>query len=248
MVQYERVDPLDPLPMGSEWPSLRSSTGRVDIHTLDSFFVRESRIKGAYFEFGVGSGRSGISAIRANRRDNPESVGPFLLFDSFEGLPELQGPDVGSTQFNRGDFAYSVDEVLRQLQAHQVYDEHTVHLIPGWFEKTLPRFPAVELGVTRAAIVHVDVDLYESCALVLAFITPFLQEGTIVLYDDWNAFCASDARGERAATADWLRRTPAWQLQEYASCGWHGRAFVVCRRHKLLPSAKRTGGKKSDKG
>ena len=224
-----RLDALDPLPMDAEWPSLRSFTGRVDIHSLAAFFVRESKVRGAYFEFGVASGRSAISAIRANRRYNPETVAPFLLFDSFEGLPELSGRDQGSEQFRPGDFAFSVDQVVEKLEAHQVYDENTVHLVPGWFENTLPNFPTRQLGLDKAAIVHLDMDLYSSCVTVLNFIEPFLQVGTVMLFDDWNAFSASNHKGERAATAEWLKRNPHWALNEYASYGWHGRVFIVDR-------------------
>ncbi|HEX3800475.1 MAG TPA: TylF/MycF/NovP-related O-methyltransferase [Verrucomicrobiae bacterium] len=222
-----RRDALDPLPMMAEWPDLRCFTGRVDIHTLAAFFVRESKVTGAYFEFGVASGRSAIAAIRANGRDNRGIVTPFLLFDSFEGLPELQGLDAGSEQFHKGEFAYGVEQVLANLRKHEVYDEATVHLIPGWFDQSLPKFPAAALGVTKAAIVHVDVDLYTSCVTVLDFIEPFLQVGTVILFDDWNAFCASNHKGERAATAEWLKRNPQWALNEYASYGWHGRVFIV---------------------
>jgi len=224
---YRRKDPLDPLPITCEWPSLRCYTGRVDIHSLAAFFVRESRLEGAYFEFGVASGRSAIAAIRANRRENPRTVSPFLLFDSYQGLPELSGPDAGSAQFKPGDYAFSVEKVIANLQQHGVYDEATVHLVPGWFEQSLPTFPAADLGVTKAAIVHVDVDLFSSCVTVLDFIEPFLQVGTVLLFDDWNAFNASNHKGERAAASQWLKRNPQWQLNDYAAYGWHGRVFIV---------------------
>ena len=227
MRTYQRIDAFDPLPMDCEWPSLRSFSGRVDIHSLAAFFVRESKLKGAYFEFGVASGRSAIAAIRANRRDNLQTVSPFLLFDSFEGLPELCGPDVDSAQFKPGDYAFSVEQTIAKLQQHGVYDEASVHLVPGWFERSLPVFPAAQLGVEKAAIVHMDMDLFSSCVTVLDFIEPFLQVGTVILFDDWNAFNASNHKGERAATAAWLQRNPQWQLNDYAAYGWHGRAFTV---------------------
>jgi hypothetical protein len=226
---YCRLDALDPLPMDAEWPSLRCHTGRVDVHSLAAFFVAESRLRGAYFEFGVASGRSAISAIRANRRYNPETVAPFLLFDSFHGLPELTGCDRDSAQFKPGDFAFGVEQVLQNLRRHQVYDELSVHLIPGWFEQSLPQFPAKAPDVSQAAIVHLDMDLHSSCVTALNFIEPFLQAGTVMLFDDWNAFSASNHKGERAATAEWLQRNPQWRLNEYASYGWHGRVFIVDR-------------------
>ncbi|HEY3518189.1 MAG TPA: hypothetical protein VGL98_14165, partial [Gammaproteobacteria bacterium] len=91
-----RVDELDPLPYADSWPSLRSATGRVDIHSLAAFWVRESGLVGDYYEFGVASGRSAIAAIRASRLYGWPSPRRFHLFDSFRGLPELTGPDAGS--------------------------------------------------------------------------------------------------------------------------------------------------------
>lgn len=235
--EYRRKDPLDPLPMTCEWPSLRCHTGRVDIHSLAAFFVRESKLKGAYFEFGVVSGRSAIAAIRANRRENPQTVSPFLLFDSFQGLPKLTGPDSDSMQFKPGDYAFSVEQVIANLQQHGVYNEATVHLVPGWFDQSLPAFPAADLGVTQVAIVHLDMDLYSSCVTVLDFIEPFLQVGTVMLFDDWNAFSASNHKGERAATAQWLKRNPQWQLNDYAAYGWHGRVFIVDAGEAARPTS-----------
>lgn len=227
MPSHSRTDELDPLPYLAEWPSLRSATGWVDIHTLAAFWVRETKIQGAYLEFGVGKGRSAVAAIRANTRDNPGTVGPFVLFDSFAGLPELTSHDTGSAQFKPGDFAFSMDQVKAFLRQYLIPEAVPVKMIPGWFDQSLPKFDPLAHGVTKAAIVHVDVDLYASCVVVLEFVRPFLQAGTIMLFDDWNAFGASDRKGERAATAEWLRRNPALRLTEYASYGWHGKAFIL---------------------
>lgn len=139
MNHYQRTDPLDPLPVDCEWPSLRSVTGRVDVHSLAAFFVRESRIGGAYFEFGVASGRSALAAIRANRRENPFGVLPFLLFDSFEGLPDMAGLDWDSKQFKPGEYAscgwhgraFIVDSGVAPAESEPVGDmaEYDCHLV-----------------------------------------------------------------------------------------------------------------------
>lgn len=221
-----RRDELDPLPYHVEWPSLRSATGRVDIHSLAAFWVRESKLRGHYLEFGVGAGRSAVAAIRAHRRDNPESVPRFYLFDSFEGLPELQGPDAGSNQFEKGQFAFSVDAVADKLRQHAVDDAEIV-LVPGYFEASLATFDQRTFEGLGAAVVHVDVDLYGSACTVLRWITPLLQHGTIILFDDWNAFAARDSHGERAAVRLWLEENPHVRLESYAKYGWHGEAFLV---------------------
>jgi O-methyltransferase len=225
MKDYHRLDHLDPLPMDCEWPSLRASSGRVDIHTLAAFFVRENKLSGAYFEFGVAGGRSAISAIRANRRENPSRVAPFLLFDSFQGQPTLIGPN--ESQLPEDNFTFGVESVIKNLKEYGVYDNKTVYLVPGWFERTLPNFPAAAPNIGPAAIVHIDVDLYPSCVAVLDFIAPYLQVGTVILFDDWNAVSGSRSKSERAATAQWLKKNAQWELNDFALYGLHGRAFIV---------------------
>jgi O-methyltransferase len=224
---YTRLDELDPLPYTAEWPSLRSAWGRVDIHSLAAFWIQESQLEGHYLEFGVASGRSAVAAIRANQRLTPRRIHRYFLFDSFVGLPELEGPDAGSTQFKRGDYAFSVDEVVARLQKHGVADDSEIILVPGFFEDSLLPFDAGQFLGERAAIVHVDVDLHGSAAQVLTFITPHLQAGTILLFDDWNCFGAKNDRGERRAVREWLAANPQLRLESYAKYGWHGEAFVV---------------------
>jgi hypothetical protein len=227
--QPARLDELDPLPYDAAWPSLRTAWGRVDIHTLAAFWVQESKLKGHYLEFGVGSGRSAVAAIRANTRHNPESVGRFFLFDSFAGLPALTGPDAGSTQFREGQYAFSEDQVREKLRQHGIHDQSRVSLVPGFFERSLPGFDARELRGWRAAIIHIDADLYGSAKLVLDFVTAHLQQGTVILFDDWNAFAASWSHGERAAAREWIEANPGLNLESYAKYGWHGEAFLVHR-------------------
>jgi hypothetical protein len=201
----------------------------VDIHTLAAFWIQESRIKGHYLEFGVGSGRSAVAAIRANARHNPQPVERFFLFDSFEGLPALSGPDAGSNQFQEGQYAFSQDQVREKLRQHGIEDQSRLRFVPGFFEQSLPAFDTRELRGGKAAIVHIDVDLYSSAKLVLDFVAPHLQQGTVMLFDDWNTFAASWAHGERAAAREWIAGSPGIDLESYAKYGWHGEAFLVHR-------------------
>jgi len=223
-----RKDELDPLHYCETWPSLRSATGRVDVHSLAAFWVCESRIAGDYFEFGVASGRSAVSAMRAASLYRYQVPAHFHLFDSFEGLPALQTRDIGSLQFKEGDYAHARKTVQANFEERGVWNPERISFYEGWFEKVLTPELQRTFAPGCAAIVHVDCDLYESTRTVLDFVTPLLQPGTIVLFDDWNCFHASYSAGERRATAEWLARddTP-WVLEHYVSYGWHGAGFIV---------------------
>ncbi|ALK09521.1 TylF/MycF/NovP-related O-methyltransferase [Blastochloris viridis] len=225
-----RTDQLDPLLYGDEWPSLRSATGRVDVHSLAAFWARESKVPGHYFEFGVGAGRSAVSALRAAAKHNLNIE--FHLFDSFEGLPPLEGLDADSRQFQQGQFSFGVDQVKEFLRQHDVHALAPIHFYKTWFSAldTIEIDPAI-----RAAIVHIDCDLYSSALQVLNFIGPRLESGTILLFDDFNAFNASNDRGERRALSDWIDQinndpaSPMAELTPYVSYGWHGQGFIFNR-------------------
>lgn len=228
-----RRDELDPLPYFAEWPSLRSATGRVDIHSLASFWVRESKIAGDYYEFGVASGRSAIAAMRAARMYEPDGSSPrhFRLFDSFQGLPELTGLDVGADQFRGGDFAFTQEQVIEHFTRRGVWAPLEITFYPGWFDASLTPELQADLTTCPASIVHIDCDLYESAKLVFDFVTPILQPGTILVIDDYNCFRASNQRGLRRAIREWVGNpsTP-WEVEHYANYGWHGAAFIVDER------------------
>ncbi|HTQ47130.1 MAG TPA: TylF/MycF/NovP-related O-methyltransferase [Polyangiaceae bacterium] len=224
---YRRVDELDPMPYETAWPDLRGVTGRVDVHSLIAFYVLAQRFRGMYLEFGVGAGRSAVAAMRANRRYNPEGIDRFFLFDSFEGLPALEGRDEGSKVFQQGQYAFSVTDVRAKLEKHGVWDEARVTFVPGFFEQSLPAFDLARFGGRFAPIVHVDVDLHASARQVLDFVTPLLRQGSVILFDDWNVFDASWQKGERAAAREWLVAHPGYNLESYAKYGFHGEAFIV---------------------
>jgi O-methyltransferase len=225
-----RRDELDPLPYFAEWPSLRSATGRVDIHSLAAFWVRESKLAGDYYEFGVASGRSTVAAVRASRLYGHPAPARFRLFDSFRGLPRLSGVDVDSKQFGAGDFAFDQAVVVKHLTERGVWDPQRIILYPGWYDETLTPELFGNLRGSPAAIVHVDCDLYESSRTVLRFMTPLLQEGSILLFDDWFCFNASPQRGERRAVTEWLAEdSGGFTLERYAEYGWHGAAFIATR-------------------
>lgn len=222
-----RRDELDPLPYTAAIPSLMSATGRVDVHTLAAKFLADSRLRGPYLEFGVGKGRSAVSALRAYTREGV--CDHFVLCDSFQGLPPLQGPDAGSAQFSPGDYAFSQADVAAFLHEYEADALARVTYVPGWFGAGTRDAVAAALEQQPIALLHVDVDLYESCRWVLEAATPWLRPGVVVLFDDWNCFNASNRFGERRAVAEWLQEHPDFTLNEFTSYGWHGRAFIFDR-------------------
>ena len=87
--------------------------------------------------------------------------------------------------------------------------------VKGWFEESLTPELADELLPTRAAVVYVDCDLYASTVPVLRFVRPFLQRGTVLVFDDWFCFHGDPNRGQRRAFREFCLRHPEIAFEEF---------------------------------
>lgn len=105
--------------------------------------------------------------------------------DSFEGFNEdvlaeisLGGADDPQKKLGGfGDTSYSV--LKKKLQRLGLNEQ--VQLVKGYFEKSLP-----ELSDRRFSFVHLDCDLYDSYKTCLEFFYPRLEQGGIILFDEYN--------------------------------------------------------------
>ena len=98
----------------------------------------------------------------------------------------------------------------------------------GWFADTLrATVPATYL---RIAVLHVDCDLYESTRDVLDGVRPALQDGTVVLFDDWFLFKGNPSKGESRAFGEFLAAHDEWDAVPYRTYGTCGRAFILSHR------------------
>jgi hypothetical protein len=148
----------------------------IDKHdTLRAALARAPK-EGLYLEFGVYSG-STLSIIVANA-----PAGAVHGFDSFEGLPEAWRPG-----FGEGAFA-----------TEKLPDVPGADLVVGWFDDTLPGF--LEKHTEPVAFLHLDADLYSSTRTVLTALAPRLQEGTVILFDEYFNFPGWEEHEHRAWT------------------------------------------------
>ena len=106
-------------------------------------------------------------------------------------------------------------------------DLNRVQIVKGWFNKTLNSKTASEINLRRIAVAWIDCDLYESTIPVLNFITPFLSDGTVIIFDDWRCYRNDPEFGEQKACSEWLERNPQLKLNKLFSFGWNGIAFTV---------------------
>jgi hypothetical protein len=124
-------------------------------------------VDGIFAEFGVFAGAS-INHI-AKKRQNDIIYG----FDSFEGLQEdWAGHDCVKGTFDLGG---KLPKVVSN-----------VHLIKGWFDKTIPVF--LTQHSAPFAFIHCDCDTYEAAKTVFGLIGDRVQEGTVIVFDEYFGY------------------------------------------------------------
>ncbi len=181
---------------------------------------------GDYLEFGLFKGYSFWFAQKAAGERGLETV-RFFGFDSFAGLPEVEGVDKTSRgDFYKGQYACSRDQVVANLDSRGVDWSRTV-LVEGYFERSLSPRLLSQHGVRRAAIALIDCDLYASTAQVLEFLRPIVLDGTILIFDDWSCFDGDDSKGQRRAFKEFLGSAPHLAAEPFFAYGHYGQVFIV---------------------
>ncbi|MBS1665567.1 MAG: class I SAM-dependent methyltransferase [Bacteroidetes bacterium] len=158
------------VPFSDFYKPTRSYSNRVKLHehVIQSEGLDQKPIH--YLEFGVAGGTSFAWWIKANQ--NPRSL--FFGFDTFEGLPE------DWHFFKKGAFSYDTPFI----------DDARGTFIKGLFQDTVYKFLANYSRntdtpeVTR--VLHLDADLYSSTLFALTMMAPYLRNGDILLFDEFN--------------------------------------------------------------
>lgn len=194
--------------------------------TMD--FVRHNDVKGDYFEFGVYAGTTFQYAYHAAKDRGLKNMN-FHAFDSFEGFSKPKGhDDIGLVV--EGTRSCSEKQFLDNVEHYRI-PLSVVTTTKGWFSNTLEgngiNKTNKKLGSTKIAIAWLDADLYEPTILALNFITNRLQDGTVILFDNWFLFKGHPCRGERKALTEWQKNNPNIVLTPFYHFGWHGTSFIV---------------------
>jgi O-methyltransferase len=185
----------------------------------------DDTLLGDYAEFGVFQGRTFIHAYHRAASLMPWMR--FFAFDSFDGLPEPRGVDVGG-EFWKGQFACTKDRFLDNLRAARVETDR-VRIAEGSFDQTLTPEFIQQSHLKCIAIAYIDCDLYESAVPVFAFLTNLLRQGSILLIDDWHNFRSDPRRGIQLAVHEWLAVNQIIRLEPWYDFSSHGKAFFVTR-------------------
>jgi hypothetical protein len=127
-------------------------------------------------------------------------------FDSWAGLPPPSRADLGDASIAVGGMfsQASTAKVRDELLAYGLTNKEiakTVKLVPGLFSETLPSYQG------RIALLHVDVDLYQSYLDCLTSLWPRVEVGGIVAFDEYGE--DDTWPGARRAVDEFFAATPS---------------------------------------
>jgi O-methyltransferase len=187
-------------------------------------------MQGYYFEFGCHSG-STMSLTWKHSRHLFDWT--YVGFDSFEGLPEVKGIDRMEI-FRQGKMATTEEDFIGIMTAAGMPRER-LRTVKGFYDRTLTRELAASLAPSKAAVIYIDCDLYESTRPVLEFIEDFLQEGTIIVFDDWFCFWGRPDRGEQLAFREFCDRHAELEFAPFVqTC--EAQSFIFTGRKRGVPA------------
>ena len=188
-------------------------------------------VSGDYCEFGVYRGRSFVLAFHESEKSLRVAANnsrKYWGFDSFEGLPAPITEEEGV--FHRGQFAFGIDEVKRNLLRNGV-DLSKVELIPGFYEDSLTEELRLELRRMnfKVAVLYLDCDLYEPTLCALNFIEEFLQDGSIVCFDDWFSYGLHPKKCQPRALSEFINIRGEIRFDEWGPVNPISKSFIFNR-------------------
>lgn len=192
-------------------------------------FIKGNSIVGDVLEFGTYLGYT--SKIATTLMHEYGIQGDFYTYDSFTGFDEISPEDqrsyeVAVNKVWTKDFLGFSQRVADRLalKLNEILPQRT-HVIKGYFDKSLP----LNTPKQRAALVNIDCDLYSPARFVLDFLLDhdLLQDGCVLLFDDYNCNRANPTMGERRALQEAFARQDRFTYTPWFSYGWSGQSFWV---------------------
>lgn len=161
----------------------------VDVRQLRTYaymarsYERVRAVDGAFVECGVGKGRTFLYlSYLASLGEKQRTVWGF---DSFEGFPEPRIEDASARQPRAGEWSgTSPDDIrgiLRCAGVDSAFVASHTKLVEGFFPQS---FAAYDNG--PIALLHADVDLYQSYKDVLEKFEPHVVSGGIIMFDEYR--------------------------------------------------------------
>jgi hypothetical protein len=199
-------------------------------------YVNYERIPGDVLEFGVFTGLSLALLSQGHAFDSKGMTRRFVGFDSFEGLPasaeahaRWQPADCAVNHGWHPQLAIGgrvTPDVTRDLFAACGLAAPELHV--GAFADSVAA--VVPSRYAAIALMHLDCDLYESTRDALAHAAPALEDGAMLMFDDWFHYRGDPRKGQSRAFAEFLSAHPEWIATSYRTYSTFCHAFILSRR------------------
>lgn len=169
---------------------------------------QQKEVEGCIVECGVWRGGmiAGIADVLGGERD-------YFLFDSFQGLPPakpIDGKAAAAWQADKESPWYHDNctaAISTAEKAMKMSSAQRVHIVPGWFEQTLPIFQAPQ----PIALLRLDGDWYDSTMCCLSNLHKQMAKNGIIILDDYYAW-----DGCSRAVHDFLSRQGlTWRVRQF---------------------------------
>jgi len=192
------------------------------------YITAHERIDGNYLEFGVFTGSSFNFAIKANKKIEKifgKTNCKYIGFDSFQGFGKVKEEDI-HPGFTDQFFSVNKRKVIKNI--NKTAQGAEIRLIEGFYQETIKNKTTLDLDIIeKSRVIMIDCDLKESTKLALEFLKPSLQEGTIILFDDFLDYKGNIEKGECGAFEDFKKKYPNILYRRAFDYGYRGRAFII---------------------
>lgn len=224
----------------------------IDFDIRHSMFQRACRfvdyemVEGDIVEFGVYSGRSAAllshyhEAFKQTvhgQKNTP--VRKVIGLDSFEGMPANDHPRFGTGTFKTNTTWHPIFAPGQLITPQIVEDEFfpacglPKPIILKGFYNTPEVKDSFNAACQKVAVAHIDCDLTESTYEALKLIEDKLQDGSILLFDDWFNYKGNSEKGEQKAFIEWITffKESSTRVIAYHPYATFGMSFIVSKSY-----------------
>ncbi len=209
-------------------PFLENTLSKYTAIKKAMFMNYHDNTLGDYLEFGVFTGSSFNFAMKINRKMEKifkrKIDTQFIGFDSFDGFGEIKPIDENPS-FKNIFFKVDKKKVFKNIKKNSKNQRYK--LIEGFYQQTIKDKNPNDYGIDKSRLIMIDCDLKESTSIALNFAKQSLQEGTIIIFDDFNFYKGNKSKGEFGAFEDFKNQNPNIKFRKIFDYGYSGRAFIV---------------------
>ena len=208
-------------------PYLEFSVAKYQAIKKAMFITAQDKTCGSYLEFGVFTGSSFNFAMKVNKKIEKifgNTDCEFIGFDSFKGFGEIKKEDE-NPGFTNQIFTVNEKKVLKNIK--KCAKGQKMRIVEGFYKNTIANKTTKDLNIDKARVVLIDCDLKDSARLALEFIKPSIQEGTIILFDDFVFYKGNKNKGEYGAFMDFQKKHPEILFRRIFDYGYGSRAFIA---------------------